>query len=66
MLTSLIVTVRRLAEGNNTEHVAGGAQVSPQRAEKGREEIERENFRSGVVSALGSRCERKNIGWGEK
>lgn len=32
MLTSLIVTVRWLAEGNNTEHVAGGAQVSPQSA----------------------------------
>lgn len=32
MLTSLIVTVRWLADGNNTEHVAGGAQVSPRSA----------------------------------
>lgn len=37
-LTSLIVTVRWLAEGNNTEHVSGGAQVSPQSAGGIREE----------------------------
>ena len=39
-LTSLIVTLRRLAEGNNTEHVAGGSLLSPhERAQ--REEWER-------------------------
>lgn len=49
MLTSLIVTARRLAEGNNTEHVAGGAQVSPQSAGENKRGEERNDFRSGVV-----------------